>query len=113
MDRRWKRVALIALLALIGSNCWWLYALLDEAVTQKYQGQIVYERTEALKQLSRITLHVSRSTTRAELEVVLKKQMPHDTPFDKDGATWAGFLGFKFDDKGYLAQVVVSPLQDG
>jgi hypothetical protein len=101
----WKITTLLLAIALVGTNCWWLYNAIDAGVTNKYQDQMIYEQTGMLKQLIAVTPELSSDKDKTEIVAIVQKSSDLD-PFEKEGAVWIGWLGLQFSDKGKLIKVI-------
>ena len=101
----WKSAVLILAIALLGTNGWWLHQSIDAGVTNKYQGQMMYERTGMLKQLISVTPELSTSKTKNEIITIVKKSTDLE-PFDKEDVIWIGWIGLKFNDEDRLIKVI-------
>ncbi|GAB3538099.1 hypothetical protein GCM10027343_02980 [Noviherbaspirillum agri] len=104
-----KSTIIISILAaaLLTSNAWWAFTVLDAGVTETYQGAQLEEEQQTLNQ----ALAVLRTTTRSgasRAQIVEAAQMAWSAgePFEKDGYTWVGRLGLKFDEQGKLIDVI-------
>lgn len=98
-------IAIILLSALlIGSNAWWLYNALDSGVTHTYAMQVCNEQDLALRQaLSLLPVAVRPNATR-EAVIAAARRGGDESVFDKDGFTWVGGLGLRFDADGRLLE---------
>ncbi|MFK7844556.1 MAG: hypothetical protein AB8G77_04585 [Rhodothermales bacterium] len=103
--RLWPTVSLLLVLLLVGSNIWWLYRELDDITTSKYQGQMLYERSESLKSLQAIIPDLASGKSKEEI-VELIEEVLKEEGYEKEGATWIGWLGLTFDDDGQLVKVM-------
>ena len=96
---------LIALL--LGSNAFWLYQAIDTGVTLTYRDQRAYELEETSKQLMIIPPRVAKNMIKEEILLVASDYTNQEV-YEKDGCTWVGWLGFKFDNQKKLKSM--SPL---
>ena len=99
---RWVVVVLSVLL--VGSNGYWLYTALDAGVTISYAQQRIYELEEATKELMALLPEVAKGADRGQI-IAAASKLTDQEPFEKDGCTWVGRLGFRFDDNGRLVSV--------
>lgn len=102
-----SRVTILALaILLVASNAWWAYHVLNAGVTATYREASFQENHEALAQaLATLPAAARPGATRAQiLEAARQAASSHDT-FEKDGFTWVGRLGFKFNAAGGLVEV--------
>jgi hypothetical protein len=104
-----KGITIITVLtiALIVSNVWWAYRLLDAGVTLNYTSVSMEDNKQALNQaLSIIPVVTQKDASRDE--VIAAARMHGDTtePFEKDGYVWVGKIGLQFGQNGKLVKVV-------
>lgn len=99
-------VALL-LVALIGSNAWWAYRVLDAGVTETYMSASLDTTAELLGQTLALLPVVARpDTTRQDIiNAALVKNDPVG-PFEKEGYVWVGQLGLQFNAQGKLIKAV-------
>jgi hypothetical protein len=106
-----KSTVAIGVLAasLIGSNAWWAYHALDSGVTLMYADASLQEHHEALAQALAI-LPVAASPDADPNQVLMAAQRAARYPdsFEKDGFTWVGRLGLRFNESGRLIEAVPS-----
>lgn len=94
--------------ALVLSNAFWLYRLLDAGITYTYMQVDREDTKRALQQtLKLLPLVASGNATRAEI-IAAAKEGSDDTPFEGDGSTWVGHLGLRFDASNRLVAVTTS-----
>lgn len=94
-------------IALVASNVWWGYQLVDAAVSYTYQGASLEESQQALSQaLAIIDVTRSGDASRAEIVAAADKAWSAGEPFEKEGYLWVGRLGLRFSDQGELLEVV-------
>jgi len=90
--------------SLVGSNAWWLYNTLDFGVTHTYAMQVYDEQEQALSQaLSLLPVAVRPNATR-DAVIAAARRGRDEFVFDKDGFTWVGRLGLRFDADGRLLE---------
>ena len=102
-----RSVVTIALLiaALVGSNAWWGFTALDAGVTAAYRDQAFEEHRQALSELLAVVPAATGAATRdAVLEAARSASNDH-LEFEKEGYTWVGHLGYRFDSNGRLVDV--------
>ena len=99
-------IALLSIL-LISSNAFWLYQAFDAGVTGSYRDQRIYELEETTKQLMAVLPEVAMRATKAEIVTAAGKFTDQEV-FEKEGCTWVGWLGFKFDENNKLKSVSAS-----
>jgi hypothetical protein len=92
-------------LALISSNIWWAYRVLDAGVSYTYQGVSLEETQQALSQaLAIIKVNNANNATREQIVRAAQNAWPSSEPFEKDGFLWVGRLGLRFSDTGRLLE---------
>lgn len=104
-----KTTVTISLLAvaLVATNAWWAYRLLDAGVSYTYQGVSLEENQQALSQaLAIIKVLGSSNTSREQIVQAAQKAWPSTEPFEKDGYLWVGRLGLRFNETGHLVEAV-------
>jgi hypothetical protein len=95
--------------ALLVSNAWWFFKMLDAGITATYQGVSLEDTSEALAQsLAVIRAAVRPDATRAQIIAAATKAAKHPESFEKHGFLWIGQLGLKFNDSGRLQSVATS-----
>lgn len=100
-------IAIIFLsLALLLTNGWWFWQVLDSGVTATYRQAALDEHHEALAQAFSVFPVAARpDATPAEVLAAAARAATHKDFFEKDGFVWVGRLGFRFDRSGRLAEV--------
>ena len=93
--------------ALVASNAWWAYRLLDAGVTQTYQSASLEESQQALSQsLAVIKAMAASNYSQQAIIGAAEAAWPGDEPFEKDGYLWVGRLGLRFNAEGRLVEAV-------
>ena len=101
-----KITIIVLSVLLLVTNMFWLYLTIDNGVTATYREQEFYEEQKTRVQLSKLLPEVSQALSKQQLVAIAEKQYGEES-YDKDGCTWVGWLGFKFNLSGKL--VFVSP----
>lgn len=104
--------AVIATLAaaLLVSNVWWAYRLLDAGVSYTYQGASLEESQQALAQaLAIINALGAERRSREQVVQAAQAAWPSVEPFERDGVLWVGRLGLRFDAAGRLIEATTDP----
>ncbi|MDD0841253.1 hypothetical protein [Pseudomonas sp. Gutcm_11s] len=92
-------------ITLLATNAWWAYNTIDFGITHTYAMQACEEDSQALKQtMAILPLVASNSSSPAEV-ITAAMLWPDEEPFEKEGFTWIGRLGLRFDAQGKLAEV--------
>ncbi|HEU5322112.1 MAG TPA: hypothetical protein VFX28_15015 [Methylomirabilota bacterium] len=100
-----KAAIVVLVLALAGSNLWWLYALVDAGVTRTYMEAAFEEHRQALDQtLALLPVVARKSVSRADVISAARLPGLEIAPFEKDGFVWVGRIGLKFDETGRLVE---------
>ena len=99
------KIAIVILsVALIASNAYWVYQLIDVGVTLSYRDQQTYELDETRKQLMAMIPEVAINAKKEEIIASASKYTDEEA-FEKEGCTWVGWLGLKFDGNNKLKSV--------
>jgi hypothetical protein len=99
-----KIVIVILSVLLLASNAFWLYQVIDSGVTLSYREQQTYELEETRKQLMATFPETAKKATKNEIVTAASKFTDQEI-FEKNGCTWIGRLGFKFDENNKLKSV--------
>jgi hypothetical protein len=88
--------------ALVATNVWWAYQLLDSGVTLTYQEDSLRMNERALSQALAVIRVVAAPEAKREDVIAAVTAAAHDTsePFEKEGYLWVGDLGLRFSDTG-------------
>ncbi|RIX47530.1 MAG: hypothetical protein D3M94_07605 [Rhodocyclales bacterium GT-UBC] len=106
MKRTTVSISLLVL-ALVVTNAWWAYRLLDAGVSYTYQGVSLEENQQALSQaLAIIKVLGANKASREQVVEAAQKSWPSTEPFEKDGYFWVGRLGLRFNETGNLVEAV-------
>jgi hypothetical protein len=101
----WATLTVILIVALILTNGGWFWGSMNSVVTDKYQGQMLYERAEMLKDLIAISPELAKGKSKEEI-VSLAEAATGEESYEKEGAVWAGWLGLVFNENGELVEVI-------
>ena len=96
-------IAILAVLLLV-SNAFWLYQAVDAGASLSYRDQQTYVLEETRKQLMAVFPEVAKNATKEEIIAAANKYTDQEA-FEKEGCTWVGWLGFKFDKSNKLKSV--------
>ena len=99
-----KIIIAILIVLLLGSNAFWLYQDIDTDTTLFYKSQQIYELEETRKQLMSTFPEVAQDVTKEQIVTAASKYTDQEV-FEKEGCTWVGWLGFRFDDNNKLKSV--------
>jgi hypothetical protein len=106
MKRTTVSISLLVL-ALVATNFWWAYRLLDVGFSYTYQGVSLEENQQAISQaLAIIKVLGANKASREQVVEAAQKAWSSTEPFDKDGYLWVGRLGLRFNEKGNLIEAV-------
>lgn len=99
-------ISLLAI-ALVVTNAWWAYRLLDAGVSYTYQGAALEENQQTLSQaLAIIKVLGKNNASREKIVQAAQAAWPSTEPFEKDGYLWVGRLGLRFNQAGHLVEAV-------
>lgn len=105
-----KTTAAICVLAvaLVVTNVWWAYQLLDSGVTLTYQQDSLRMNERALSQALAVIKVASGPDPRRGDIIAAVSAAADDTsaPFEKEGYMWVGDLGLRFSEGGRLLEAV-------
>src|SRR5690606_1206665 len=103
---RKQTIAIASLsIMLLATNAWWTYNTIDFGITHTYAMQTCEEDAQALKQtIALLPVVAAPSSSRSEI-ISTAILWPDVQPFEKDGFTWVGRLGLRFDAQGKLVEV--------
>jgi hypothetical protein len=105
--RRATGAILVLAVALVVTNAWWAYRLVDAGVSYTYQGVSLAENQQALSQaLAIIKVLGTNQASRERIVQAAQTAWPSTEPFEKDGYLWVGRLGLRFNDAGHLVEAV-------
>lgn len=89
---------------LVGTKLFWAHQVVDTGVTVSCRDQHNWESEETRKQL--MAMLPELATPKKKIEVVrIAEGFTNDETFEKEGCTWVGWLGLKFDDEENLISV--------
>lgn len=94
---------------LIGSNVWWAAKSFDVAVTNTYQKDYIKNLEESLDQ-SFFVIKLLSSGAKIKKEKLVNHSKTfiaknNITVLTKEGFTWVGAFGYKFNENGYLIEL--------
>lgn len=104
-----RAIVVITLLAaaLVITNAWWAYRLVDAGVSYTYQSVSLEENQQALSQaLAVINVLGTSEVSRNQVVQAAQAAWPTQEPFEKDGYLWVGRLGLRFNEAGRLVEAV-------
>jgi hypothetical protein len=99
-----KKIIIILVILLVLSNGWWLYQSIDQGVTQSYRDQEYYELENRQKQIIKMMPALSENLSKEKVIEIASRHSDMQK-FEKDGCTWVGWVGLKFNGKGKLESV--------
>ena len=108
MNKPWIPISLLGV-SLIGTNAWWAYQLIDDAVSKSYLVTSLDDNKEALEQaLSLMPYLAQAGRSKPEIIKAAQKSTPRESTFEKDGVVWVGKIGLQFNESGQLTKVLRS-----
>jgi len=96
-------------IALVATNVWWPYQLLDSGVTLTYQEDSLRVNERALAQSLAVMKALAASPAPRREEVIAAVSAAANDrvdPFEKEGFIWVGDLGLRFSESGHLLEAV-------
>ena len=99
-----KLAIVILVILLLGSNAFWIYQIIDQSITLSYRDQRVYELDATTRQLVDTLMDVGETVPRGEMIEIATRHTQVEA-FDKDGCTWVGWIGFRFNASNELVYV--------
>jgi hypothetical protein len=108
------KIAIFLVLALLSSNAWWAYRVLDLGVSLTYarDGQEEAVRL-ANETLAVLNVAVSPEHTRTLVIAAASSKANSIEPYEKLGFTWVGGLGLKFGGDGRLEKAIADEQSAG
>lgn len=103
--RRQIIIIIALVVALVASNAWWAFRLIDAGITQAYMSDSLKENKQALSQTLAILPVVAQGASRDKIVSAARTKGVTTAPFEKDGFVWVGWIGLKFDQNGKLIKV--------
>ncbi len=92
--------------ALVATNAWWAYQVLDAGVTATYREASFQDHRQALVNCLAVLPVAARSeSTPADVISAGQAATGASLTFEKEGFVWVGGLGFKFGAGGRLVAV--------
>lgn len=99
-----KWIITILITLLFTTNAFWLYSAIDNGVTVSYRDQQIHEIDETRKQLMASLPEIANNLSKEEIIKITKKHT-NQKPYEKNGCSWVGWLGLKFDETKKLQSV--------
>jgi hypothetical protein len=104
--KKYKYLIIFLSVALLLTNAWWVFCLLDAGITQTYMGKNIEDHAKALTQTMKLLPVVSRpGTLRKEILAAARVSSKPDDDIEKDGFIWVENIGLKFDAHEKLVAV--------
>jgi hypothetical protein len=101
------KLAIVLAFALVASNCWWAYRVLDLGVSLGYAKDGQDEANKLASQtLAVLNAAVSPEPTRAHVIAAAEIAGRSVKPYEKLGFIWVSGLGLQFNNDGRLVKVV-------
>ncbi len=102
---RTKIIIIALVVAMIASNGWWAYRLLDSGISLTYTGVSLEDNKQALSQtLALLPVVAQPGITREKIISSARLAGNTSAPFEKDGFVWVGKIGLKFNERGQLIE---------
>jgi ABC-type antimicrobial peptide transport system permease subunit len=93
-----KKILFLLVFLLIGSNLFWLYIIIDQAVTKSYHDQVASEFANTIIQTTTLLDYYIKDKSTEQLSEVMKKVFKNDSYFkdaDPDEETEASLNSSK------------------
>lgn len=104
--KKQKIIIIVLVVALVASNAWWAFRLLDSGVTLTYMGVSLEDNKEALSQtIAILPVVAQKGATREKIITAALMKSNKNDIFEKDGFVWVGKIGLKFNEHGQLVEV--------
>jgi hypothetical protein len=98
-----KTAVVLLVAALVVSNVWWAYRVLDCGVSLTYRDASLSDHQIALEQAIAVLPVVARvDHDRAAVLAAAHSSIQDPSEFEKEGYVWVGRLGFRFGSDGRL-----------
>ncbi len=100
-------IAIVLLgIALFASNAFWYAVVVDQSISADHRGVSLDDHRMALKQLRALAPVAARAdATPAQVVRAATDAAAAGESFEKEGYTWIGALGLRFDAAGRLVEV--------
>jgi hypothetical protein len=91
--------------ALAATNAFWLYKTVDSGVSHSHLSDSYQDaRSAALQALAILPVVARLESSKSDVVAAAAKASGDTAPFEKDGYTWVGSMGLKFDASGRLVE---------
>jgi len=110
--KKYQISVVMLVLALLASNAWWAFRMLDAGISYTYQSASLESTSELLNQsLALLSVVTKPGITRNE--VINAARLSNDTAVssEKEGYVWVGQLGLKFNEQGRFIEAVTPSTQ--
>ena len=93
------------IVALVATNAMWFYTTIDSGVSYSYLNDSYQgARSTALQTLAILPVATRLDSSQSEVVAAAANASGGAEPFEKDGYTWVGNIGMKFDANGRLIE---------
>lgn len=97
----------VLFILLFGTNAFWFYQTLDAGVTASYRDDTINRLQETQEQVMASIPKLAASQKKTEI-VDAFEAFTDQATFEKEGCTWVGWVGLKFDNHDKLLAVMPS-----
>jgi hypothetical protein len=100
-----KKSTLALSAALVVTNAAWLYAFIDAGVSYSYLADSYdHAKATATQAIALLPVVAKPGVSRTSVLAVARQGRQADDVFEKDGMTWIGDIGLRFDSAGTLVE---------
>lgn len=99
-----KWIIAVLIVLLVGSNGFWLYRAIDQAITNSYREQELRQLDGTRRQLMAVLPEMAVSLNKDQVVAIASRHTEQEI-YEKEGCTWVGWLGLKFNESGSLQSV--------
>ncbi|MCB0324990.1 MAG: immunity protein 58 [Bdellovibrionales bacterium] len=100
---RWKFAFFVCLFLLMGTNVWWFYVTLDQAVSYTYLGQSYDEKKQVIQELGRLLVNGSKGYSKKDIVHLLRQSRPDALIVEENGLVIYENIEFRFADDKLVA----------
>ncbi len=105
-----KKAIIVLLIALVGSNLFWLYRTIDFGISYTYMESSATDCFRTLR-VAVAVIPIAADPNSSKANVVSAAERVSDAEsFEKDGFVWVDGLGLGFDVSGRVATVSDGPV---
>jgi|GEM_PF-1781482 len=106
-----KLTIVLLSIALLASNLWWLYSMIDFGILHTHSMQSCEEKSKALDQMLSIVAVVAERHYVPESVIAAARVSGDESVFEKEGYTWVDGLGLR-SMRGAIRPDQAKPISD-